>query len=141
VSRAVRSWHDAYVAVQPVRSWEGFIEVGDAYRRIGDVARTRATSAPKARELYLTAFFRARRAGSLDGMLRAAESFAALGDRDVAEQCLHAAERLAAEAPRESDIRVRVAMARRRIADRLNRGDLGDEPPVARLLPGESGAR
>jgi hypothetical protein len=69
------------------RRWEGMIEVGDAARRVGNVTA--------ARTAYLTAAFRARRLGSLDGVLGCAEAFAALGDREVAEQWLGVARDLA----------------------------------------------
>jgi len=40
--------------------------------------------AAKARELYLSALFRARQQGSVEGVRRAAAAFDALGDRDIA---------------------------------------------------------
>jgi hypothetical protein len=49
-----------------------------------------------AREAYLTAFIRARRDRSVDGVLRSAEAFRQLGDQAVVEQCLHIAGQLAA---------------------------------------------
>jgi len=45
----------------------------------------------------LEALFRARSQGSLDGVLRAGEAFAALGDHEVASQAIRIAEGLAAE--------------------------------------------
>ena len=48
-----------------------------------------------ARQAYLGALFRARAEASLDGVLRATEAFATLGDRDVAEEGLRIAESVA----------------------------------------------
>lgn len=97
VSAAVSAWHDAYVAALGSRGWEGLVEVADAYLRLGEVSGSRNASEAKVRQLYLTAFFRAREQGSLEGVLRTAEAFAALGDREVAEQALSVAQRLAAQ--------------------------------------------
>jgi hypothetical protein len=72
------------------------VATGDAYRRLGERANFRKVSDAKAREAYLTALFRARSEGSLDGVLRAAERFADLGDHAVVEQCLGVARSVAA---------------------------------------------
>ncbi len=86
------------------RRWEGMLEVGDAARRAGNVNA--------ARTAYLTAAYRARRVRSFEGILGAAEGFAALGDREMAEQWLGVATELAH--PSES------ALARvRAVADHL----------------------
>lgn len=98
VSAAVRAWSDGYSAALGSRHWEGMLDVGDAYLRIGDASGFRKASEPKARQLYLGAFFRARAQRSLDGVLRAARAFAALGDYEVAQQFVRAAEAIAAEA-------------------------------------------
>jgi hypothetical protein len=63
------------------------MEVGDAALRVGNVTA--------ARTAYLTAAFRARRLNSLEGVLSAAAAFAALGDREAAEQWLAVAKELA----------------------------------------------
>lgn len=135
ISRAVRAWHDGYVTALASRRWESLIDVGGAYLRLGEITRMRKASEPKARQLYLAAFFRARQAGSIEGVLRAAESFAALGDRDVAEQCLRAADRLAGNVPRDADVRARMEAARGRVAAHLARTARADEDPVAWLRP------
>lgn len=96
VSAAELAWHAAYLSALRSRRWEGLLEVGDASLRIGEVARSPEAVRPKARRLYLSALFRARSQGSLDGVLRTAEAFAALGDREVVERGLYMAERLAA---------------------------------------------
>ena len=53
-------------------------------------------SIAKGRQTYLTALFRARSEGSVEGVLRTAERFAELGDRGVVEQCIRAARQVAA---------------------------------------------
>lgn len=141
VSAAVRAWHSASVAVQTSRSWEGWLEAGDAYLRIGEVSGFRKASEPKARQFYLEAFFRARAQRALDGVLRAAEAFAALGDREVAEQCLRTAERFAAEAPRPSEAWRLVDASRRRVAGRTTRAEGADEDPLALLGSPEAPGR
>lgn len=97
VNAAVRAWHDAYGAALGSGRWEGMVEVGDAFLRIGEVSGARTGSKPNARRAYRVAFIRAVQQGSADGLLRVAEAFAALGDRAVATQCLRIAARLAAE--------------------------------------------
>jgi len=64
---AVRAWRDAYAAARSSRRWEAMIAIGG----------------------------RARRDGSVDGVLRAARGFETLGDHDVAAQCREIAGRLA----------------------------------------------
>ena len=96
VSAAERAWHDAYGAALGSRRWEGMVQVGDAALRIGELAGSRKASEARARWTYRAALFRARQEGSVDGVLRVAEAFSALGDREVVAQCLRTAERLAA---------------------------------------------
>ena len=95
-SAAVRAWHAAHVAAFASRRWDGLIEVGDAYLKIGEASGSPRSAFAKARELYLTALFRARELGDADGALRVAQAFAALGEREVTEQCLVVARDLAA---------------------------------------------
>lgn len=120
VGAAERAWHEAYRAAISARRWDGFAAVGDAYLRIGEVVGTRLIPEAKARQLYLAALFRAREQGSLDGVLRSAEAFAALGDREIAGQGLRIAEGLAAS-ERDPQTRARV----RALADRLAPQSLG----------------
>ncbi len=94
---AQKAWHRAYLAALGSTSWKGRLDVGDAYLRIGEVAKDREPAKAKARSLYMEALFRARSQGSLDGVLRAGEAFAALGDHEVASQTLRIAEGLAAQ--------------------------------------------
>ena len=95
IGGAERAWHAAYVAALRARRWEGRLAVGEAYLQIGGGAKVPQTAGAKARENYLAALFLAREQGSLDGVLRVAEAFAALGDREVVDGCLRIADRLA----------------------------------------------
>ena len=113
VSMAARAWHDAYVAAVASRSWEGMLAVGDASLRIGEISGAASTARAKARENYLAALVRARAAGSVDGVLRAAQAFDALGDREVVRACLRIAnEIVSASGDDEQRARVRAVMQR-----------------------------
>jgi hypothetical protein len=92
---ALRAWRDAYAAAFASRRWEGMLDVGHAYLRIGDAAHARAAFVPKARQAYLSALFRARQGGSPDGVLRVAAAFETLGDREMVQQCVVIAESMA----------------------------------------------
>jgi hypothetical protein len=116
VGAAVRAWHDAYVTALGSRHWEGMVEVGDAYLRIGDLSGFRKESEAKARRIYLSALFQARAQGSLDGVLRVADAFLVLGDREVVYQCLRIAESLA-DRGRDASARVRVRAFEARLRD------------------------
>ena len=71
------------------------MDVAGAALRIGAIPGFKKAAESRARESYWTALFRARRQGSLNGVLDAAEAFGALGDRVMVEQCVRIAERLA----------------------------------------------
>ncbi|MBI4610121.1 MAG: hypothetical protein HY726_14065 [Candidatus Rokubacteria bacterium] len=118
VSAAELAWREAYGEALRSRRWEGLIEAGDTYLRLGEVAGARRASQAKARELYLAALFRARQQGSLDGVLRATEAFAALGDREVAEQGVAIAQHLATRA-RDAQAGERVRMVAHQLALRF----------------------
>jgi hypothetical protein len=110
---ATRSaWRAAYGAALGSRRWDGFADVGDAYLRIGRTSGAPASTVPRARDLYLSALFRARDAGSLDGVLRLAAAFDDLGDREVVEQAMRMADRLAGTRPSPS-VRERFAAVKR----------------------------
>jgi hypothetical protein len=114
VTAAEEAWHEAHRAALGSRQrWDGLIEVGEAYLRIGEVTNERQAAQPTARRLYLTALFRARQQGSLDGVLRTAEAFAALGDREVVIQCLRVADQVA-ERAHDPQARARVEAFRGR---------------------------
>ena len=92
---AAQAWWEAYVAALLSRRWDALIDVGNAALRIGDATGQQGRSQAQARGVYWTAFFHARQQRSADGVLRAAEGFAALGDREVAARCVRLAEQLA----------------------------------------------
>lgn len=127
ISAAARAWREAYGSALGSRDWQGMIEVGEASLRIGQVAGTRQAAEAKARDAYLTALFRARQQGSLAGVLRAAEAFAALGDREVVEQSLRIADSLAARDP-DPVARERVRAFAAQLADRLLAAEASDRP-------------
>lgn len=111
---AEMAWQRAYREALRSRQWEPLLELGNAALRIGGGGAPRAVATQMARQAYLDALFCARDRRSVDGVLRAAEAFAALGDRDVVVQSLRIADVLAdAEGPAA---RERVAAARRRLA-------------------------
>lgn len=83
LASAVTARYRAYLAALGCRRWEGFLEVGDASLRLGDAKGNRRAMEPEARRAYVAALTYARAQRSLDGVLRATESFARLGDRDM----------------------------------------------------------
>jgi len=99
VAGALVAWHAGYGAALRSRRWEGFADVGDAYLRIGRASGAPRHAIPRARDLYMSALFRARDASSLDGVLRIATAFDTLGDREVTMQALRIARRLAGPHP------------------------------------------
>ena len=94
-SAAVLAWRRAYSAALDQPGWRGLVDVADAALHIASIPGFRKAAESRARESYWTALFRARRQGSLTGVLDAAEAFSALGDRVMVEQCIRIAERLA----------------------------------------------
>jgi hypothetical protein len=80
---AERLWRDAYTAALKSRHWQGMVAAADTYRALGARAGFREASIAKGRQTYLTALFRARSEGSVEGVLRTAERFAELGRRAV----------------------------------------------------------
>jgi hypothetical protein len=94
-SAAVLAWRHAYSAALDQPGWRGLVEVAGAALRISSIDGFKKAAESRAREAYWTALFRARRQGSLNGVLDAAEAFGTLGDRVMVEQCIRIAERLA----------------------------------------------
>jgi hypothetical protein len=121
VNAAEGAWHSAYLAALGSSRWESMMEIGDAALRIGEVAGVRKAMEPKARQAYLAALFRARNQRALDGLLRTAEAFAALGDHEVANQALRLAERLAAQA-RDTEAHHRVRALQKRLMTQVRSG-------------------
>jgi hypothetical protein len=107
VSTAVRAWREAHAAAVRTRAWQPLVEVGDAVIRISRLDGARGAYVAQARGTYMAALVRARADRSVDGVLRVAEAFAALGDHGVVEQCLLIAEGLGANADHEIFVRLR----------------------------------
>lgn len=99
VRAAERAWLEAYAAARRSGGWQGLVETGDLALRIGDAAGNPKAAQPRARLAYRQAVVRARATGAVDGVLRAAEAFDRLGDREVAEQIRRLAEKMAAPRP------------------------------------------
>ena len=111
-SAAVLAWRHAYAAALDQPGWRGLVDVAGAALRIGTIPGFKKAAESRARESYWTALFRARRQGSLNGVLDTAEAFGALGDRVMVEQCIRIAERLAVlTGDTEAADRVRVLAA------------------------------
>jgi 3-oxoacyl-(acyl-carrier-protein) synthase len=85
---------EAYRAALASRRWEGLIEAADAHLRLAEAAGAPQAGVPRARELYLAALFRARDARSLEGVLRVAQAFDRLGDREAADHAMRVAQRM-----------------------------------------------
>ena len=120
-SAALRAANDAYTLALATTRWDGMVCAGDLYRRIGDATGLRRSFESKAREAYQKAFFRARQQASVEGILRATEGYAALGDTQMVGLGLRVAERLAARDPEaQADIRT----FRARFSDTLPVGEL-----------------
>ena len=106
VAAATRAWREAYGTARRGHGWVAPIAVADAHFALPSDAR--AAVRPQARELYMEALFRARAQHSLEGVLRAAEGFKMLGDREVVAQAVRIAHRVAGgSAERESLARLR----------------------------------
>jgi hypothetical protein len=105
-SAALRAANDAYTLALGTTRWDGMVAAGDLYRRIGEATGLRRSFEGKAREAYQKAFFRARQQASVEGVLRATEGYAALGDSQMVGLGLRVAERLAARDPEaQADIK------------------------------------
>jgi len=92
---AQSAWREAYVAAHVSRTWAGMLAVGDAALRVGGATNAAELFEPRACRAYLTALLRARRQGSLDGVLAVGEAFGRLGDKDVVKQAIAVATDLA----------------------------------------------
>ena len=117
--------------------WRDLIEVGEAALRVGDVPEFTETAPGAARKSYLTALYRAQAQRSVDGVLQAAEGFAALGDRAAVENCLVMANRLADDdAEAQASIRAfneRFGDAQRRVSSSLSRAATTVSSPGSKL--------
>ena len=116
-TEAVRALQQAHLAALGSRRWEGMVAVGDASRRIGQAIGAARVYDARARQAYLVALFRARHTRSLEGVLRVADAFSALGDIEVVAQCLHLARGLLARSP-DDTAQARVTALEQQLADR-----------------------
>lgn len=87
-----RPWQASPVAAVESLSWEDLLAIGVARLRVGSGVGARPSGELAARRVYFAALYRACREESLEGILRAAEAFADLGDGEVVEECLGLAE-------------------------------------------------
>jgi hypothetical protein len=101
---ALRTWTQAHSAALRSRHWEGLLAVGEARLRVERAADPEKAAVATAREAYLAALFRARQEGSLEGVIRAAEAFEALGDVEVANAIRGAWGAGSASGPREREV-------------------------------------
>ena len=91
---AVRAHDDAHAAVLAAQSCDGMLAVGEATLRLVPHGSSPKGARADARRMYLWALVRARGTGSLPGVRRAGEAFAALGDRDMVALSARIAETL-----------------------------------------------
>jgi hypothetical protein len=85
----------AYLAAFRSDRWEPLAGVGDVARRVSAVAGAPGPALMMARRAYLTGLARASEQRSVEGVLRLAEGFVALGDREMVEHCVGVATRIA----------------------------------------------
>jgi hypothetical protein len=85
---------EAYHAALASRRWEGLVDAADAHLRVARAAGAPQAGVPHARQLYLAALFRARDAGSVEGVVRVAQAFDSLGDREAADHAIRTAQRM-----------------------------------------------
>lgn len=113
-SAARDEWREAYRSQLRSPDWRRMLALGDAALEIARIEGSPRSGDIDARRAYLATMFRARAAGSIDGVLRATESFATLGDRDVAEEGLRIGDTMA-ERSGDARIRDRVQAMRARL--------------------------
>jgi hypothetical protein len=109
---AQQAWEQAYRAAVQGRSAEGLLAVGEAYLRIGEAARDRATAVAWARRAFLTALFQAREQRDAPGVAGVATAFISLGDHEVGNRGLEIATAIATERG-DVEARERIVQLRR----------------------------
>jgi hypothetical protein len=110
---AVAVGREAYIDAMRSGEWRDLIDVGDAALRIGEVEGFAETPRGAARQSYLTALYRAEAQRAVEGVLRVAEAFAALGDHAAVEGCVAIAYRVA---DGDAEARARVSVFAGRFA-------------------------
>jgi hypothetical protein len=115
IHAALPALDQAYRAAEASGDTAELIALADTVRQLGRVARD-PTFNTTAVEMYRTALLHARREASLDGVLRIAEGFGELGDREDLRESVRIAERLAGgDREAEGDVREIIS----RFADQL----------------------
>lgn len=132
---ALRAREDARLAALASPRWEGMVMVGDATLRLAQSAGLSQAMESAARRAYLFALHRARRQGSLDGVLHVTRTFASLGDQDMVRSGFRIAKGLAVASggPQASE---RVRALEEELAARMSRGGGAPEAPVKDASPG-----
>jgi hypothetical protein len=100
-SAAAYRWRDAYAIALGTRGWEPLLEAGDAALRVGALSLERGADRHNARDAYMAALLRARRARSVEGIQHVAEAFARLGDPETATLVRAMSDRYASTTARE----------------------------------------
>jgi len=83
-SAAAYQWRHAYALALGTHGWEPLLEVGNAALRVDAMSPERRADHRNAREAYMAALLRARRAASAEGTEAVAEGFAGIGDGETA---------------------------------------------------------
>lgn len=93
---AVTRLRAAHQAALRTGRWDALTDVGDVARRARELAAPPPRASATASRAYLAGLARAREQHSVEGVLRVAEGFAALGDGEMVEYCIGVAGRFAA---------------------------------------------
>jgi len=112
---AERAWEESHRAAIRSGSARALIDVAVAHLGIGEAARGRQKAVERARRTLLLALFQARERRDHDSVAAAAEAFAILGDRDIADRAFAVALALA-EQKRDALARERIAAMRLRVS-------------------------
>ena len=115
---SIRAWRQAYSTALGHPGWLGLLVVATASLRLAAFPSLARNAQERAREGYWLVFFRARQQRSLEGVLRAADAFAELGDLTTAEQCRRVAEALTTTRCGDSSDAERVALSAARLKER-----------------------
>lgn len=78
----------AHLMAQGSRRWDALVAVGDADLRFVTFPGASPGLRAEARRIYRSALLRAHEQGSIEGVLRVSEAFAAAGDKDGAREGL-----------------------------------------------------
>lgn len=93
---AVRAWRDVWGTALASRRWDFLVAAGDQAVRVDELAPATGGARAYARQAYHAALFRAYSQSSAEGVLRAADAMASMGDAELVDGALWLARRLAA---------------------------------------------